>query len=320
MRIAGHVRRADGDAATLGFELPQRGEERQELLDRVDALLTHTHVRREARDDEAEHQRVGLRRDHSQLGGLDDNGAVGRVAAEDGRQCARAAVFLPHDTGDREAAAQAHAGVVDGLRREQRAHEAALHVDGAAAVDPAVPDGRVPGRRRPRGFIADRYHVDVAVEHEVAAGARAAGAAACGSPSGRTLCGALAHPADHAEGFVTLHFGAVVGVLRQFPEVDPPDVGREPGSLHPGADGALRGALGAVETRNRDQFTQERGERGEVERVEGALFDGAQHAAAAHSAARHTGRVRHVGPPSALKDSGSPGKVTTSQPASSRRP
>src|SRR5450759_4578780 len=165
-------------------------------------------------------------------------------------------------------------------RREQRAGEAALHVHGAAAVDPAVPDGRVPGRRRPAGFIADRHHVDVAVEHEVAAGARAAGAAACGSPSGRTLCGALAHPADHAEGFVTLHFGAVVGVLRQFPEVDPPDVGREPGSLHPGADGALRGALGAVETRNRDQFTQERGERVEVERVEGALFDGAQHAAA----------------------------------------
>jgi hypothetical protein len=163
--------------------------------------------------------------------------------------------------------AQTHPGVADGLRREQRAGEAALHVHGAAAVDPAVPDGRVPGRRRPAGFIADRHHVDVAVEHEVAAGARAAGAGACGSPSGRTLCGALAYPADHPEGFVTLHFGAVVGVLRQIPQVDLPDVGHEPGSLHPGADGALRGALDAVETRNRDQFTQKRDERVEVECV-----------------------------------------------------
>ena len=34
-----------------------------------------------------------------------------------------------------------------------------------------------------------------------------------------------------------------------------------------GADGALRGALDAVETRNRDQFTQKRDERVEVECV-----------------------------------------------------
>ncbi len=35
-------------------------------------------------------------------------------------------------------------------RREQRADEAALHVDGAAAVDPAVPSTRLRRRRAPR--------------------------------------------------------------------------------------------------------------------------------------------------------------------------
>ena len=129
-------------------------------------------------------------------------------------------------------------------------------------------------------------------------------------------------PADDPERLVPLHLVAPVGMTRQLVEVDRPDVGLETRLGHPGGDPALRRRLLAVEAGDRDQLAQEGDQAVEVERRERAALGAAElaaHAAAAHSGSRSTGRVRQVGPPSALNDSGSPGKVTTSQPAISSR-
>ena len=83
--------------------------------------------------------------------GSDDHGAVARVTAQQRGQRAGAAVLLADHAGHAEAAAQPHAGVAHGAGGGQRAAQAALHVDGAAAVHPAVTHLRAERRRRPRG-------------------------------------------------------------------------------------------------------------------------------------------------------------------------
>ena len=213
--------------------------------------------------DEAEHQGAGLRRHYVDLRRLHDHGAVGRVAAQDRRQRAGAAVLLADDAGDARASAQAHAGIAHGLEREERAAEAALHVDGAAAVDPAVLDGRVPWRRRPCRRVADGHDVDVAVQEQVAAGA-----AARGSPAGR----ALAIPPDHPERLVAVDLVTPIGMPRQFVEVDRPGVELEAGLPQPGGDTALRRRLVAVEAWNRDQLPEKGDQAVEVERLQRAAF------------------------------------------------
>ena len=208
--------------------------------------------------DEAEHQRSGLRRDHAEPCRLHDHGAVRGVPAQDGGERAGPAVLLAHDAGDAETAAQPDSGVADGLCREQRAAEAALHVHGAATVDAAVAHHRIPRRRRPGGLVADRHHVDVAVEQQVAA---------AGRPGDAVVC-RLADPADDPQRLLAIDLVAPVRMRRQLLEVDGPDVGLESCGRHPLGDPPLRRRLPAVEARDRDQLAEERDEAVDVERVQ----------------------------------------------------
>ena len=196
---------------------------------------------------ETEHHGAGLRRDHAHPCRLHDHRAVGRVAAQDRGQGAGASVLLPDDAGDTHASAKAHAGVPHGLEREEGAAEAALHVDRAPAVDPAVPDGRVPWRRRPRRQVAGGHDVDVAVQEQVAAGAPAGG-----SSAGR----ALPIPPDDPQRLVAIDLVAPVRVTCQSVEVDRPGIELEAGLPQPGGDPALGRRLAAVETWDRDQFLE----------------------------------------------------------------
>ena len=258
----------------LWFEAPQRREQRQELLHGAHALLAHAAVGGEARHREAEHQRAGLGGDEAELRGLRDHGAVRRVAAQQRRQRARAAVLLTHDAGHAQTAAQAQARLTDRASGLQRAGQAALHVHGAAAVDPAVAHGRVKGRRRPGRLLAHRHDVDVAVQHEVATAAP------------------LPDPADHAERLVALHLVAPVRVSGQHVEVGLPLVDCQTGVSHPRGDGALCGGFASVEAGNGDQTSHQRDEGVDIEGVEGAPLEGAQRAWSSWVAGR-----RHGAPP-----------------------
>ena len=214
-------------------------------------------------DDEAEHERAGLRRDHVQPGRLRDYGAVRRVPAQERRERAGAAVLLADHAGDTHATAQKEARVADRLDGEESAAEAALHVDGAAAVDAAVADDRVPGRRRPGGRIADGDHIDVAVQEQVAAGT-----AAFGGPTGRRL----PVPADDAKGVGAVHLVAPVRVPSELLEVDLPLVGLEPGLAHPRRYTTLGRGLLAVEAWDSDQLPQERDQAIQVQRLQRGAF------------------------------------------------
>ncbi len=214
--------------------------------------------------DEAEHQRPCLRPHDAQACGLGDDRTVRRVAAQDRRQRARTAVLLPDHAGDAQPAAQVDAGVAERLGRVERAAEAALHIHGSASVDPASPDGRVPRRRRPGGFVAHRHDVDVAVEQQVPA---------------RPV---LPDPAHDSERVVALDLVGPVGVPFELLEVDVPDVGVEALARQPGGDSLLRRRLLPVEARERDQFPQERDDPVDVERCERSPFRRAQ-PARAHS-------------------------------------
>ena len=214
---------------------------------------------------QAEHQRARLRWDHSQARRFRDHGAVRAVAAEDGGQGARPAVLLARHAGDAQAAPQPQPGVADRLGGEQGTAEAALHVHGAAAVDPAVPQHRVPGRRRPDGLIADGGHIDVAVEQQVAADA------VCRGPDR-----SLADPADHTERLVAFDLVTPVRMTGELVQVDRPDVGLEALGRQPLGHAPLGRGLVPVQARDRDQLTQERHEAVEVERLQRRALDRAE--------------------------------------------
>ena len=298
MRVAGdgRLRRPPSHPAALGLEAAQRGEQRHELLDGAHALLAHAAVRRQAVHDEPEHQRAGLGGDHAQASSARPRRRrrpCGRAGSSPACRCRRPPRRRRWRRTGGRAAARRRRGWPSAAKSAQ--HEAALHVDGAAAVDPAVADGRVPGRRRPGGLVADRHDVDVAVEQQVAAGA-----AAGGSPAGRRL----AIPAHDAERLVALDLVAPVRVARRARR------GRSatrpssrPASSHPGGD--ARAAPATPRRRgsgSRSARAEGRpGRRGRARRGRGArllLERPALHErrSAAHSGSRSTGRVRHVGP------------------------
>ena len=78
------VQRVAHAGVALALQLHERGVDRDELLDRADALLAHAGVGRATVDRQPEIQRPGLGRRHTQLGRLHDDRAVGAVAAQHG--------------------------------------------------------------------------------------------------------------------------------------------------------------------------------------------------------------------------------------------
>ena len=291
------------NAAALGLQPAERSQQRHELLDGVHTLLAHAAVGGQTVHHESEHQRSGLRRHHVEPGGLHHDGAVGSVPPQKRRQGAGTAVLLADHAGHAQTATQPDAGLADRPRSVERAAEAAFHVDGAATVDPALPDGRVPRRRRPGGLVADRHDVDVTVEEKVAAGA-----AVFGGRAGRPLAG----PADHTERCVTLHLVAPVGMTRA---ARPGRSARRRSRVPPRSIQVATRRCAAVSSpsrlgsaiRSRKKATRPSRSRASSA-LRSARLSSPPTAAAAQSGSRRTGRVRQVGPPSALNDSGSPGK------------
>ena len=98
---------------------------------------------------------------------------VGAVAARDRGVRPHGARLLVGHRLDDHVALEPDARRPEHLEREDRRADAALHVDGAAAVDPPVADVRREGRRRPGRRVARAHDVDVAVHDERPAAAGA---------------------------------------------------------------------------------------------------------------------------------------------------
>jgi hypothetical protein len=79
---------------------------------------------------------------------------------------AEAPVLFTLHRGDEHITAKLHPGAADGLHRPDRCDEPGLHVTGATTEDGSAGDARLERTDGPRGPVADRYDVDVAVEHQ----------------------------------------------------------------------------------------------------------------------------------------------------------
>jgi hypothetical protein len=127
---------------------------RQVAIDRRHALEAVRRVRRHSRHDALEGQRARLRADDVEVGRLRDQAGVERGVALQRGEGAEAAVLLGGDRGEHDL----RAGAVERGERVQRGDDRALHIDAAAAVQPAVLLAAV--RVRPR-HGAVRHDVDV---------------------------------------------------------------------------------------------------------------------------------------------------------------
>ena len=153
--------------AQVAFEFAEAGEERAHLHIGVDAQFELAAVGGAARDLDLDPQVAFVGEADFQRGGLGDDGAI-HFDAPDQVARAEAAVLFIGDGGYQEVAAQARAGIHQGLGRRHARGQAALHIVGAAAVELAVADGA--GERL--GHAGHVHRIAMGVEHEAAAAAR----------------------------------------------------------------------------------------------------------------------------------------------------
>ena len=182
----------------------------------------------------------GVGDDDLEAGRLGDDRHVARRAGADRGEHALAAVLLGRHAGDENLALEPvlEARVADGADRRQDRRDPALHVAGAAAVQPVAVDRRRPRVLRPRREIADRHDVDVPDEHDPppagpasrprTIGSRSRGISSPGqSGSSRTAAGIRLEPLDAAADLgeqrrhAVLDRALVAGDAR-----DPDDVGQ----------------------------------------------------------------------------------------------
>ena len=158
----------------LAAELPQAAlearklvEQRAERRDRIHSGLRHrpvghTPVNRHSRP----HDAALLQTELVLLGLADDRRvelAPDRCRAE--MLGPEHVAFLVDQRADDEPTVDRDAAALDGRRRHHRRRQTALHVGGAAPVDPAVPHMAPEWIERPPG--ARRHHVEMAVEVHV---------------------------------------------------------------------------------------------------------------------------------------------------------
>ena len=96
-------------AVASRLEAYERLEQRQELLDRADALGATRRVGGLAGHDETERQRTRVGRDEIEAGGLGDHAGVGRPAAGEGAVGAETAVLLSQNGGHEDVAPELYA-------------------------------------------------------------------------------------------------------------------------------------------------------------------------------------------------------------------
>ena len=241
--------------------------DRQEGLERADALLAHAAVGGPTGDLDAERQGPGGGGDDLGAGRLGDHRGLADVPAAQGRERPETAVLLAHHEVQRQRALEPDA------RRLQRARDgevrggAGLHVAGAAAEHRALADLR--GERvgpEPVVRVAGRYDVEVALEHE----------------PGHALAGGRA---DDADGLLARHLDArEPRVLHQLVQVDVPpvDLGVQVAQHGGGVLLHLDLGVGAAHARDPHQLHQRLDQHGLVEVAQHGTFGGGQLLGSAH--------------------------------------
>ena len=146
-------------------ELGERDQDRAHLGDRVDAEVGPRPVRGHARGLELEADEAAMGDRDAQLGRLGHDRRV-RANPLEHRLGARRGELLVSDDGDDHIAAQP--GRLRGGEQDRR--KRALHVVGAAPIQPAVLDARLERRLHP----CDANRVQMSVQQQRAAAARAA--------------------------------------------------------------------------------------------------------------------------------------------------
>jgi hypothetical protein len=172
------------------------------------------------------HQRAARAEPGGQAGRLGDDAAVRAQAAGGDRQRARAGRLLVGYRVDDQVAAQRHVECAQHLGREQHARDPALHVAGAAPVDPAGTDVGRERRARPTIDRLGRHDVDMTVEQERATAAGTGG---------------RRHQLRPAVEVMTL--GDRVAVRRQVGGLGLPHAHGEPGGAHAAGHIVLQGRL-----------------------------------------------------------------------------
>jgi hypothetical protein len=160
------VERVAEDTVALLFQLAQVLEDGEELLQRRDALVADGGVGRAARDLQPEDERTSLGRHQGETGRLGDDGGVGAVAAQDGREGAKPAVLLPYRRRHGDIAAQPETEVREGVERDEMGDEPALHVAGAASVEQVALQVAREWIPFPRGRVSRVHGVGVGVEQD----------------------------------------------------------------------------------------------------------------------------------------------------------
>ncbi len=217
----------------VGLERTEHGEQ---VVERRDALAALAGVGRPARDGEAERDRAGVGDHDVEVRRLRDDREIARRAGPDRGQRALAAVLLAGHERDEELAAEPGRGPGRDERpdRPEDRRDAALHVAGAASVQPPVADLAAPRIGGPGGGVAGRHDVDVAGQDDPPA----AGAA---------------HPADDDRQHGAL--GLLAGPGRIGPdrgEVRERRLDRHPGRPEPLGQVGRDGLLAAGDARDPD--------------------------------------------------------------------
>ncbi len=154
--------------------------------DRVGAGLRPRHVHRHAAHAQAEPHHADMGAGDGGVGRLRDQHRVGAVAAGQGGERAVAGAFLLRHGLHVDVGRRLQPGVADRVQREHHRRHALLHVAGAAAVQPLVPDRRLERRGGPqlrRARWARRRHGPAGS----GCGRRARRPAACPPPARRGL-------------------------------------------------------------------------------------------------------------------------------------
>ncbi len=168
-----------GPLAPLGLELPERRLDERGLLDRVHAAAVAPAGLRQARvsglpgDRDRRHQAAAAGHPDVEAGRLGDDPRVGPDAVCDRGDAAGAGRFLVGDRVHEQIAVEPDAESRQRLGRERHRRDAALHVHGAAAVEPPLAHDRRERIARPALARLDRDHVDVAVQEQAAAASAA---------------------------------------------------------------------------------------------------------------------------------------------------
>ena len=203
-------------------------------------FVAHGGVGGAAGDREPEHERAALGRHEREAGGLGDQGRVGPVSPQDGREGTQPPVLLPHRRRHADVPAQLDPELRERVERGQVADEPTLHIARAAAVEQVALD--LPGERvaAPGRRVTGRHRVHVRVQKERAPP----------SPAG-------AHP-DYVR--TVLVAGLLANVLLVGGDLlrrRLPDVHGEPALPEGALDHLLHRALIPRDGRDADQFLQQ---------------------------------------------------------------